>query len=96
MLKENSKVKVYICNHQTFPEIDDAVKTRNDGKIFEVKKNNGKIGIDYNTSRSQYTSNGDLFVPFSSFSWNVIFEDVETGKYYHYSEIIKGIEEIKK
>lgn len=94
MLQENSKVKVYICNHQTFPKIEDAVKTRNIEVIFEVKKKNGKLGIDYNTSRSPYTCNGEIFTPFETFSWNVIFEDVETGKQYHYSNITGNLEEI--
>ena len=94
MLQENSKVKVYICNHQTFPEIGDEVKTRNSGVIFEVKKHNGKLGIDYNTSRSPYTCNGEIFTPFETFSWNVIFEDVENGKQYHYSNITGNLEEI--
>lgn len=94
MLQENIKVKVYICNHQTFPEIGDEVKNRNDGVIFEVKKHNGKLGIDYNTRRSPYTCKGEVFTPFDAFSQNVIFEDVETGKQYHYSNIAGNLEEI--
>ena len=94
MLKENSKVKVYLCNHQTFPEIGDEVKTRSSGVIFEVKKHNGKLGIDYNTRRSPYTCNGEIFTPFETFASNVIFEDVETGKQYHYSNITQNLEKI--
>lgn len=94
MLKENSKVKVYICNNQTFPKIEDAVKTRNSDQIFVVTRKNGKLGIDYNTSRSPYTCRGEIFTPFETFSWNVIFENVETGKQYHYSSIVGDLEEI--
>lgn len=94
MLKENSKVKVHFCNHNKFPSFEGESITRTHDKIFEVKKKNGKLGIDYNTSRSPYTRNGEIFTPFETFSWNVIFEDVETGKQYHYSNITGNLEEI--
>ncbi len=94
MLKENSKVKVYLCNHQTFPEIRDEVKTRSSGVIFKVKKHNGRLGIDYNTRRSPYTCKGETFTPFETFASNVIFEDVGTGKQYHYSNITGSLEKI--
>lgn len=94
MLKENSKVKVYICSHRTYPNIGDAAKTRNADRIFEVKIKNGKLGIDYNTSRSPYHCRGEIFTPFETFSWNVVFVDVDTGKQYHYSNIVENIEEV--
>ncbi len=94
MLKENSKVIVCICNHSTFPKIKDAVKTPNSDKIFEVKKKNGKLGIDWNTSLSPYTCRGEVFTPLDTFSLNVVFIDVETGKQYHYSNIAEDIEEV--
>lgn len=45
MLKENSKVKVHFCDHRKFPSFEGETITRNYGKIFEVKKQNGKLGI---------------------------------------------------
>ena len=94
MLKENSKVKVHFCDHRKFPSFEDEIITRQHDKIFEVKKQDERLGIDYNTERSPYTCNGEIFTPFNTFAWNVIFENVETGKLYHYSNITKNIERI--
>lgn len=96
MLKENSKVKVYICNPQTYPKTGNAIKTRIGGVIFEVKRKNGKMGIDYNIDGIPYVRSGDFFTPFESFSWNVIFEDAETGKQYSYNTITENLEEVKR
>lgn len=94
MLQENSKVKVHFCDHRKFPSFEGETITRTHGKIFEVKRENGKLGIDYNTERSPYTCNGEIFTPFRVFGWNVVFEDVKTGKLYHYSNIAENIEEV--
>lgn len=94
MLQENSKVKVHFCDHRKFPSFEGETITRHHGKIFEVKRKNGKLGIDYNTERSPYTCKGDIFTPFYTFALDVVFEDVETGKLYHYSNIAENIEEV--
>ena len=95
MLKENSKVKVHFCDHRKFPSFEGEAITRQHDKIFEVKNQGGKLGIDYNAERSPYTCKGEIFTSFNTFARNVIFEDVETGKLYHYSNIEENIEEIK-
>ena len=46
---------------------------------------NGKLGIDWNTEKLPYTCNGEVFTPFETFSYSVIFENVENGKKYHWS-----------
>lgn len=82
MLQEKAKVKVYIC--QQFPNIETAIKTDNFGEVFEVKKEGGKIGIEW----------AGKFEPLEHFASRTIFEDVETGKLYHYSNIAENIEEV--
>lgn len=90
MLNENSKVKVHMYSGKS------EIKTRNHGRIFQVKKQNGKYGIDWNTEHSPYTCNGEAFTPFDTFSHSVIFEDVESGKHYHYSNISENMVELKE
>lgn len=88
MLNENSKVKVHIYSGKS------EIKTRNSERIFQVKKQNGKYGIDWNTEHNPYTCNGEIFTPFDTFSANVIFEDMENGKRYYYSAISENIVEL--
>lgn len=80
MLNENSKVKVHMYSGKS------EIKTRNHGRIFQVKKQNRKYGIDWN----------EVFTPFDAFSHSVIFEDVENGKRYHYSNIAENLVELKE
>lgn len=80
MLKVNDKVKVHMydtCNRE--------IKTRNYGTVFTVKEVNGKLGIDWNTEKSPTTYNGEVFAPFETFAPTVLFENVENGKKYHWS-----------
>ena len=88
MLKINDKVKVHMydtCNRE--------IKTRNYGAVFTVKEVNGKLGIDWNTEKSPMTCDGEVFTPFETFSYSVIFEDVENGKKYHWNNAENGIVE---
>jgi hypothetical protein len=88
MLKVNDKVKVHMydtCNRE--------IKTRNYGTIFTVHEDNGKLGIDWNTEKLPTTCNGEVFTPFETFSYSVIFENVENGKKYHWSNVKNGIVE---
>mgnify|MGYP001031991177 FL=1 len=88
MLKVNDKVKVHMydtCNRE--------IKARNYGTIFTVHEDNGKLGIDWNTEKSLTTCNGEVFTPFETFSYSVIFENVENGKKYHWSNAKNGIVE---
>lgn len=90
MLKVNDKVVVHMydtCNRE--------IKTRNYGTVFTVYEKNGNLGIDWNTNKSPTTSNGDVFVPFESFSYTVIFENVETEKKYHWSNTEDRIVEME-
>lgn len=61
--------------------------------VFTVRKENGKLGIDWNTNHSPYICQGNTFCPFDTFAQSVIFENVLTGKKYHYSNINSCIEE---
>ena len=81
-LKVNDKVKVRIYGTD-----GKAIKTRNFNKVFTVYEKNGKMGIDWNTEQSTYTCKGDIFTPFETFATTVIFENVETGEKFHFSNI---------
>lgn len=100
MLKENSKIKVHMYDGTYHPQETKEIKTteivRNMhyGKIFDVKKINGKLGINWNTSNSPYISKGNAFVPFEAFAQNVVFEDIENGETYRYSNITEDIERV--
>ena len=91
MLKVNDKVKVHMydtCNRE--------IKTRNHGTIFTVHEENGKLGIDWNTEKHLYCNNGNVFAPFETFSYSVIFENVKNGKKYHWSNTNNGIVEMEE
>lgn len=91
MLKENDKIKVhfYDYNYSDHKEI----KTRIFDKVFRVYEKDGKLGFDYNTERNPYTCKGEIFTPFETFASTVVFENVETGENYHFSNI-NGLEKI--
>lgn len=92
MLKENSKVKVHFYNW--FGKHEE-IKTDNTDKIFTVYKKGGKLGIDWNTNRSPYTCNGDIFTPFNTFAQCVIFEDIDNGKQYYFDNITNNLKDYK-
>lgn len=89
MLTEHSIVKVHFCDRQYFPTFRNEIKHRTIDRTFEVKCHRGKLGIDFGYNCS-------VFFPFEVFAWSVVFEDVNTGRLYHYSDITHGIEEIKQ
>lgn len=86
MLTEKSKIKVHLYSGKN------EIITRNHNKIFEVYKKGGKLGIDWNTAQSPYSCGGEVFSPFETFASTVIFEDVETQKTYHYSNLTQSVE----
>ena len=88
MIKEGSKIKVHI-----YDCMNREISTRNIGKVFEVKKQSGHLGINWNTEQSPYICEGNVFNAFYTFASNVIFEDIETREKYHYSNITKCIVE---
>lgn len=87
-MKVNDKVKVHMFS------FGKEIKTRIYDQIFTVYEKDGKLGIDYNTEKCPYTCNGDIFTPFEVFASTVIFENVDTGEKYHYSNIKNEIETI--
>lgn len=87
-MKVNDKVKVHMYS------FGKEIETRIYDQIFTVYEKDGKLGIDYNTEKSPYTCNGDIFTPFETFSNTVVFENIETGEKYHYSNVKNGIETI--
>lgn len=85
-MRENDKIKVHMYS------FGKEIETRNFDKIFTVYEKNGKLGIDWNTERSPYTCNGDIFTPFETFASAVIFENIETGERFFFSTIKNEIE----
>ena len=90
---KGSKVKVHMYDLTRPPEKPEEIKTKHYGEIFEVKEQNGKLGIDWNTERSPYTCHGEVFTPFDTFASSVVFEDIDTGKTYSQSNITNTLEE---
>ena len=92
-LCKGSKVKVHMYDLTRPPEKPEEIKTKHYGETFEVKEQNGKLGIDWNIERSPYTCDGEVFTPFDIFASSVVFEDIETGKTYSHSNITNTLEE---
>ena len=90
MLKVNDRIKVHIfgADHRE-------IKTWNYNTVFTVYEVDGKLGIDWNTKKSPTTCNGEVFTPFETFSYTVIFENVENGKRYHWSNIENRVVEME-
>lgn len=88
MLKANNKILVHILGTD-----GKEIKTLDSNTVYTVCEKNGKLGINYNTERKQTTSDGDVFVPFESFSYTVVFKNVENGKKYCWSNAENAIVE---
>ena len=85
-MKTGDKIIVRMYSCAGYSEI----MTRNHGKVFAVRKENGKLGIDWNQERSPYINSGNTFVPFDHFcGTSVTFENASTGKTYHWSNVYK-------
>lgn len=93
MLKDGSKVTIHFINHWNY-KTPKEINTGYTGKVFTVKTENGKQGIDGNIDRIPYVCRGELFTPFSTYAWTVIFKDIDTGKLYRYSNMIQGLEDV--
>lgn len=85
-MKTNDKIKVHL-----YDSSNREIQTRHVDTVFTVYEKNGKLGIDYNTERSPYTCKGEIFTPFDTFANTVIFENVKTGKLYHWDNISNSI-----
>lgn len=96
MLTEHSIVKVHLCDAGYFPTFRYEIQHRAINQTFEVKRYGGKLGIDWNKDRYPTICEGSAFCPFETFAWTAVFEDVNTGKLYHYNNFIGGIEEIRQ
>ena len=44
-----------------------------------------------NTEKLPYSCNGEIFAPFETFVPSVIFENVETGELFHFSNIKNAV-----
>ena len=86
MLKVNDKIKVHL-----YDTSNREIQTRHIDTVFTVCEKNGKLGIDWNTEKSPYTCKGEVFNPFETFANTVIFENVETGEKYYFSDIENDI-----
>lgn len=89
MLKVNDKIKVHMYGTD-----GKEIQTRNTDTVYTVREENGEVGIDWNTDGKLTTNSGNVFVPFRIFSYSVIFENVENGKKYHWSNANNGIVEM--
>ncbi len=85
-MKTNDTIKVHL-----YDTSNREIKTRNYGKVFPVYEKNGKLGIDWNTGKSPCTCKGDIFTPFETFATSVVFENVETGEFFHFSNIKNAV-----
>lgn len=89
-MRTNDIIKVHLYDLS-----NKEIKTRNYGKAFRVYEKAGKLGIDWNTEKSPYTCKGDVFTPFETFATSVIFENIETGELFHFSNIRKAVVSIE-
>ena len=85
-MKANDTIKVHLYDSN-----NREIRTKNHGKTFCVYEKNGKFGIDWNTEKSPYTCNGDVFTPFEIFAQSVIFENIKTGELFHFSNIENAV-----
>lgn len=90
-MKINDLVKVHMYDTN-----GREIKTRNFDRLFTVYEKNGKLGIDWNTEHNQCISNGDEFTQFETFSHTVVFENVVTGKRFHFDSINNSIKKCSK
>lgn len=79
-MKTNDTIKVHLYDLH-----NKEIQTRNYSKVFRVYEKAGKLGIDWNTCK------GDAFAPFETFAPSVIFENVETGELFHFSNIKNAV-----
>lgn len=86
-MKTNDIIKVHL-----FGTDKKEIKTRNFNKVFKVYEKNGQLGIDWNVEKRP--CKGEVFTPFNTFASLVIFENVETGELFRFSNIKNGIEKI--
>lgn len=85
-MKANDTIKVHLYGLS-----NKEIKTRNYDKVFRVYEKNGKLGIDWNTEKLPYSCNGEIFAPFETFAPSVIFENIETGELFHFSNIKNAV-----
>lgn len=79
-MKTNDTIKVHLYDLH-----NKEIQTRNYGKTFCVYEKAGKLGIDWNTCKD------DAFTPFETFAPSVIFENIETGELFHFSNIKNAV-----
>lgn len=85
-MKANDKIKIHFYDTR-----NKEIKTRQFDKVFTIYEKNGKLGVDWNIEKSPYSFNDDIFTPLETFSQTVIFENIETGKKFHFDSITNTI-----
>lgn len=85
-MKTNDTIKVHLYDLH-----NKEIQTRNYSKVFHVYEKAGKLGIDWNTEKLPYSCNGEIFAPFETFAPSVIFENIETGELFHFSNIENAV-----
>ena len=85
MLKESDKIKVHMMD----VSFDREIKTRNFNRIFTVERDpeTGKLGIDWYGHVNRRPDDEIKISPFDTFSWNIIFENIETGARCYYDSV---------
>lgn len=85
-LDEGDRVRVHLYDNS-----GREIVTRHFGDVFTVRRESGRLGIDWNTERSPYASRGEVFAPLSTFATSVIFEQIGTGYKFYWDNITNSI-----
>ena len=92
MLQENDKITVHMIDRPRLREI----KTRGYGQVLTVTKHpkTGKLCIDWGRFLAPSDPLSKDLIPLTGFAWTVVFENVETGKLYHYNTLADSVIEL--
>lgn len=85
-LAEGDRVRVHLYDGS-----GREIVTRHFCDVFTVRLESGRLGIDWNTEHSPYTSRGEVFSPFSTFAPSVIFEQIGTGYNFYWDNLANRI-----
>lgn len=85
-LAEGDRVRVHL-----YDASGREIITRHFGDVFTVRRESGRLGIDWSTEHSPYTSRGEVFSPFSTFAPSVIFEQIGTGYNFYWDNLANSI-----
>ncbi|RGU26146.1 hypothetical protein DWW89_06815 [Agathobacter rectalis] len=60
-------------------------------RLFACTKKPENLELIGTQKKSPYTCKGDAFAPFETFAPSVIFENIETGELFHFSNIKNAV-----